>query len=91
MSKQRVRMNKKSIAQLPNAKPGVYVLKNNNGTSIFAGIAKRGKVYETLQEHFYGGESYVPGAWVEFQQFNNLTEANERLKIVLEKDQPKYN
>jgi len=91
LTKLKVRLSKRGIQELPNSKPGVYVIKNHNGTSLFAGIAKRSQVHETLQNHFYGGENYIPGAWVQFEQFNNLTEANEVLKNVLERDMPKYN
>lgn len=91
MTKLNVRFSKKGIIALPTSKPGVYIIKNNNGTNMFTGIAKRGQVHETLASHFYGGEKYIPGAWVTFQQFNNLTEANAELKKVLERDKPKYN
>lgn len=89
--KQKVRLKKNAITQLPDTKPGVYVIKNNNGTTMFAGIAKRGQVLETLQSHFFGGENHVPGAWVEFEQLNNLTDANVKLKDILERDNPRYN
>jgi len=69
----------------------VYIIKNNNGTNMFTGIAKRGQLQETLYNHFFNGEHHVPGAWVNLEQFNNLTEANDKLKIVLERDIPRYN
>ncbi|HOB34311.1 MAG: hypothetical protein GX090_02720 [Firmicutes bacterium] len=86
-----VRLNKKGIAALPDNKPGVYIIRNNNGTNMYTGIAKRNQVRETLASHLYGGENYIPGARVSFQQFNNLTEANARLKAILDRDKPKYN
>jgi excinuclease UvrABC nuclease subunit len=91
MSKVNLRLSKKAIEELPSNKPGVYVIKNHRGTSLFAGIAKRGQVQEQLLSHFYGGENYVPGAWISYEQFNNLTEAGDRLKVILERDNPKYN
>lgn len=92
MKKINLRFSKKAIQQLPDTKPGVYIIKNNSGTSIYTGIAKRGKVVETLQNHFFGGsDKYVPGAWLQFEQFNNLTECGERVKAILERDNPKYN
>ena len=91
MSKVRIRLSKKAIKDLPNNKPGVYILKNNQGTSLYAGIAKRSQVQEQLLSHLYGGENYVPGAWISFEQFNNLTEAGDKLKTILETDEPKYN
>lgn len=91
MTKLKVRLSKKAIVALPTNKPGVYIIRNNSGTAMFSGIAKRGQVHETLQTHFHGAENYIPGAWVSFEQFNNLTEAGAKLKLVLEKDRPKYN
>lgn len=91
MQKQNLRFSKRAIKQLPTAKPGVYVIKNNRGTPLFAGIAKRGQVLETLHNHFYGGEAYVPGAWLRFEQYNNLTECNARLAAILASEEPKYN
>lgn len=91
MAKMKVRMSKSKIAQLPDTKPGVYTILNNNGTKLFAGIAKRGQLQETMGSHFYGGDNFISGAWINFEQFNNLTEANDRLKSILENDKPKYN
>ncbi|MDD4769081.1 MAG: hypothetical protein PHT52_04775, partial [Eubacteriales bacterium] len=62
MNKLNIRFSKKAIKELPDNKPGVYIIKNNSGTNMFTGIAKRGQVQETLENHFYGGDSYVPGA-----------------------------
>ena len=91
MTKLNIRFSKKAIKQLPDNKPGVYIIKNNSGTNMYTGIAKRGQVLETLQNHFYGGDSYVPGAWLQFEQYNNLTDCNARLKTILERDNPRYN
>lgn len=91
LTKFNVRFSKKAIKELPNNKPGVYIIKNNCGTNMFAGIAKRGQVQETLHNHFYGGDNYIPGAWLKFEQFNNLTDSNEKLKAILDKERPKYN
>ena len=91
MTKLNLRFSKRAIKQLPDNKPGVYIIKNNCGTNMYTGIAKRGQVLETLQNHFYGGDNYVPGAWLQFEQFNNLTDCNARLKTILERDNPRYN
>lgn len=91
MTRLKVRLTKKGIVALPTNKPGVYIIKNNSGTNIFTGIAKRNQVIETLATHFYGGKNYIPGAWVSFKQFNNLTEAGAELDKILERDNPKYN
>lgn len=91
MTKMNLRFTKKALRQLPETKPGVYIIKNNRGTNMFSGIAKRGQVQETLENHFYGGEQYVPGAWLQFEQFNNLGLCNERLNAVIARDKPKYN
>jgi hypothetical protein len=91
LNKLNIRFSKKAIKELPDNKPGVYIIKNNSGTNMFTGIAKRGQVQETLENHFYGGDKYVPGAWLQFEQFNNLTDCNARLKTILERDEPSYN
>lgn len=91
MTKLNLRFSKRAIKQLPDSKPGVYIIRNNSGTNMYSGIAKRGQVLETLANHFYGGDKYVPGAWLEFEQFNNLTDCNARLKTILERDKPRYN
>jgi len=91
LTKMHIRFSRRAIKQLPDNKPGVYIIKNNRGTNMYTGIAKRGQVLETLENHFYGGEKYVPGAWLQFEQFNNLTECSDRLKQILKRDKPKYN
>lgn len=92
MTKVNLRFSKKAIRQLPDSKPGIYIIKNNSGANMFTGIAKRGQVQETLLSHFYGGgNTYVPGAWLRFEQYSNLTDCNTRLKAILENEKPKYN
>lgn len=91
MAKINLRFTKKEIKQLPETKPGVYVIKNNQGTNMFSGIAKRGQVQTTLLNHFYGGDNYIPGAWLQFEQLNNLTDCGERLQAIIASDNPKYN
>lgn len=91
MSKINLRFTKKAVRELPETKPGVYIIKNNSRTNIFTGIAKRGQVQETVQNHFYGGSQHIPGAWLQFEQFNNLTDCSARLKAIIEEDKPKHN
>lgn len=90
MTKFKARLSKKGIAELPSNKSGIYIIRNNSGTNIFTGVVTRGKVEEQLKEHLYGGSDYIPGVWVCLEQCN-LTEANAKLKAILEKEKPRYN
>jgi len=90
MTKFMVRCKKKAIQELPNNKSGVYIIKNHNGTNMYAGVATRAKVQQQLETHFHDGEHYIPGAWIEFHQCQNITEANALLDKILAHQTPTY-
>jgi hypothetical protein len=48
---------KEGIESLPKNKPIVYKIENRKGDNIYAGVAKRGRVEERLEEHLTGGRS----------------------------------
>lgn len=78
-----VALTLEGIGQLPDDKP---VKKNN-----YTGIAKRGKVYATLQEHLQGGKNYVPGSKVYIERMNSIQEAQQKADRIVKRSIPKYN
>lgn len=82
-----IKFNKSSIDQLPNDKPVLYRIKTKDGNINYAGIAKRGRVQDRLNEHL--GE--IPGATVTIEQFNSITDARQKETNVIKKNKQKYN
>jgi hypothetical protein len=60
MGTKKTKFNKTGIENLPNNKPAVYKILTSAGKVNYAGVAKRGRVQERLNEHL--GE--IPGATV---------------------------
>lgn len=87
MSKKKTNYNKQSVESLPDDKPVVYRIKTESGKLNYAGVAKRGRVHERLQEHI----GNIPGKTVEIEQFNSIKDAKEKESRVIKRNQPKYN
>ena len=81
-----------SINQLPNNKPVVYKLENQGGDTVYAGIAKRGRVQDRLKEHLPSGKDPIPFVKkVKIQQVSSIQEAQKREQGIISRSKPKYN
>ncbi len=87
MGTRKVKYNKEGINQLPNDKPVLYRIETQNGTLNYAGVAKRGRVRERIEEHL--GE--IPGSKVRIEQFSSIQNDREKEKNVIKRNNPKYN
>ncbi len=87
MGKRTTNFNKTGINKLPNNKPVLYKIKTQAGGTNYAGIAKKGRVQERLEEHL--GE--IPGTKVQIEQFNSIRDAEKKESNVIKVSQPKYN
>lgn len=91
MAKKTVSFNKTGIAKLPDNKPVLYRIQSEGGKTNYAGIAKRGRVQERLEEHLPGGKDAVPGAKVQIEQMTRVEQAKEVEARVIARSKPKYN
>ncbi len=89
MGRKTVNFNPTGISKLPNDKPVVYQIKTAGGKTNYAGIAKRGRVQDRLQEHLAAGK--IPGAKVQIQQKSSIREAAKAEQGVIARSDPKYN
>ncbi|MBW2079259.1 MAG: hypothetical protein JRI71_17265 [Deltaproteobacteria bacterium] len=87
MGTRKVKYNKEGINQLPNDKPVLYRIETESGTLNYAGIAKRVRVRERIEEHL--GE--IPGARVRIEQFSSIQDARKKETNVIKRNAPKYN
>ncbi len=83
----KIKFNKTSINQLPNNKPVLYRIETEGGNVNYAGIAKKGRAQERLNEHL--GE--IPGTTVSIEQFSSISDARKKEANVIKRNQPKYN
>jgi hypothetical protein len=65
MARKTVDFNKSGISKLPNDKAALYRIQTEGGKTNYAGVAKRGRVQERLEEHLPGGKDFVPGTKVQ--------------------------
>lgn len=83
----KIKFNKSSIDQLPNNKPVLYKIETEAGNLNYAGIAKKGRVKDRLNEHL----GKVPGTTVSLEQFSNIADARSKEINVIKRYKPKYN
>lgn len=79
--------NKTGINKLPNDKPVLYRIQTPSGRTNYAGVAKKGRVQERIEEHL----DDVPGAKVKIEQFPSIREAEKKEENVIKRTQPRYN
>ena len=92
MAKQTVKLNTRGINSLPNDKPVVYKIFNNNGGNIYTGIAGKGNVRDRLEDHLPGHRNAVPGAAkVQIEQHASVREAAKKEAHIISRSKPKYN
>lgn len=86
-----VALTLEGIGQLPDDKPVVYKILTEGKKNNYTGIAKRGKVHATLQEHLQSGKNYVPGSKVYIERMNSIQEAQQKADRIIKRSIPKYN
>ena len=91
MSKKTVPFNKKGIEKLPDDKPVVYKILTEGGNINYAGVAKRGRVQDRLEEHLPGGKDHVPGSKVAIEQVGNIDEAQAKEGRIISRSKPRHN
>lgn len=91
MARKTVDLHKSGIAKLPEDKPVLYRVLTDGGKTNYAGIAKRGRVQERLEEHLPGEKDYVSGSKVQIEQLSRVDEAKEKETRVIARSKPKYN
>ncbi|GBE04598.1 hypothetical protein BMS3Abin10_00214 [bacterium BMS3Abin10] len=87
MPKKTAKYSQDGIDDLPNDKPVLYRIKTQNGNTNYAGIAKRGRVRDRINEHL--GE--IPGTKVQIEQFSSIKDAQKKEVGVIKQSKPKYN
>lgn len=87
MVTKKVKYNKEDISQLPNDKPVLYRIETESGNLNYVGVAKRGRVQKRISKHL--GE--IPGATVQIEQFNSISDAEKKEANVITMNKPKYN
>ncbi len=84
--------NKDGIEGLAKDKPVVYQIENSKGETIYAGVAKRGRVGERLKEHLPGAKDAVyGGAKMKIQQKTSIDDALKSEARIIKNRQPPQN
>lgn len=89
MPKRTAKFDKDGIASLPNNKPAVYRILDENAESIYVGAAKRNRLRDRLTEHFSGRE--IPGIEVQIEQMGSIREAKAKEARIISRNRPFYN
>ena len=81
--------NGKTIEQLPNDRPALYVLERS-GKPLYAGVAQRGRLQERLKEHLDAGD--VRGATrVRVRAMPSIDEARQAEEQFIKREKPPGN
>jgi excinuclease UvrABC nuclease subunit len=87
-----VKLDQAGIENLPNDKPVVYKILDQQGENIYTGVAKRGRVKERLTEHLSTGPDPIRGGVkVEIQQKKTITDAEKTESNIIARTKPKLN
>ncbi|MBI4547536.1 MAG: hypothetical protein HY707_06140 [Ignavibacteriae bacterium] len=89
MAKKTVPLTKTGIGKLPEDKPVVYRIQTEGGKTNYAGVAKRGRVQDRLEEHIDAGK--IPGAKVQIEQKSSIDDAEKTESRIIARTEPKYN
>jgi len=87
MGTKKVKYNETEINKLPNNKPVIYKIKTANGNNNYTGVAQRGRVQQRINEHI----GTIPGATVQIEQMNSISEARKKEANIIKRSKPKYN
>ena len=92
MGSKTTQMNEESIKSLPQDKPVVYKIRNDQGQNIYTGVASRGNVQDRLLDHLSGGSDPIQGAAkVQIDQMSSIDEAKLKERRIIARTKPKYN
>lgn len=91
MANKTVPFNQKGIVKVPDDKPVVYRILTEGGKTNYAGVAKRGRVQERLEEHLPGGKDPIPGTKVKIEQMPSIREAERKEAGVISRSKPPHN
>lgn len=91
MGKKTAKLTPADIKALSNDKPVVYIFKNKNGSNIYTGSAKRGRVQARILEHLKGPGEFPGAASVEIRQFPTIGDAEKSESRIIKLNKPKFN
>lgn len=91
MRKKTVKFSKSGIYNLPNDKPVVYSIMTKGGKTNYTGVAMRGRVRDRLEVHLQKGKDQIPGAVVQVEQLDHISQARVRELNIIGKTNPRYN
>lgn len=91
MTRKTVPFTQEGIENLPDNKPALYKILDEDGENIYTGTAKRGRVQARIEEHLPGNKDAIPGTKVVVQQAASIAEAQDTEKRVIKRSQPKFN
>src|SRR5258708_1462901 len=86
-----VKFSEDGLSKLPDDKPAVYKILNQQGHNVYTGVAKRGRVEERLKEHLPGGPDPIPGAKVQVQQKHSIADAEKAEAAIIARSKPPFN
>ena len=87
-----VKLTKEGIDRLPNDKPVVYKIMNEQGKNIYTGVAKRGRIEDRLAEHLPRAKDKIPGgSKVQVTQKPSITEAQKSESRIVARSKPRHN
>ena len=87
-----VKFNEAGLGKLPDDKPAVYKILNQQGDNIYTGVAKRGRVEERLKEHLPGGQDPIRGGTkVQIQQKSSVADAQKTEANIIARSKPSFN
>ncbi|TET71477.1 MAG: hypothetical protein E3J56_06570 [Candidatus Aminicenantes bacterium] len=83
---------KEGIESLAKNKPVVYKIQNKNGSNLYTGVAKRGRVEERLKEHLPSGPDPIRGGKkVIITQKSSIDEALKTEARIIKQAKPPKN
>lgn len=86
------KFTKTNIANVPQDKAVIYIIKNKAGKNLYTGIAGRGRSQDRLREHKdLKKEQIQEGTRFQFAQVKTKNRAHEIEKVIIKKEQPKFN
>ena len=90
--KKSAKFDKKGIESLAKDKPVVYRIVNKNEQTVYAGVAKKGRVEARLKEHLPGTRDAIRGGTrVIISQKPSIAEAKISEKRVIKRLKPPQN
>ena len=87
-----MKFTKEGIDRLPNDKPVVYKIMNEQGKNIYTGVAKRGRIEDRLAEHLPRAKDRIPGgSKVQVTQKPSIADAQRSERGIIARSKPMHN